>query len=109
MANQYLIDAMGNGDRVFFRNPILQNFTSTGMDIGMLKKAAWNIGYFDNKKTGHFEMIKNTMKNYSWETASLKTVNEYGRASVMHLRQNRFVLFYTLKDESAFQLSLIDL
>jgi hypothetical protein len=109
MANQYLIDALGNGDRIFFRDPILQNFTPMGMDISMLKKLAWNIGYFDNKKTGHLELIQNIMKNYSWETSPLKTISEYSRASVFHLRSNRFVLFYTLKDESGFQISLIDL
>lgn len=109
MANEYLIDPMGNGDRIFFRNTILQNFTSMGMEINMLKKMAWNMGYFDNKKSGHFELIKNTMKNYSWETSPLKTVSEYSRAAVLHLGLNRFLLFYTTKDESAFQASLIDL
>lgn len=104
-ANQYLVD----GERIFYRDPILQNFTATGMEIDLLKKVAWNICWFDNKKTGSVEIYKNTMKNYSWETGALKTISEYARFSANHLGANKFLLFYTLKDESSFHASVIEL
>lgn len=108
-ANQYDNDKAKDADRLFYKNAFVKNFTEVGMDMNILKKLAWVSSYYDNKKTATLELHKYTMKNYVWETASLKTITDYSRYNVFGLGQNKVIIFTSLKDESGFTLSLNEL
>lgn len=108
-ANQYDNDKAIDADRLFYKNAFVKDFTETGMEINSLKKNGWALSYFNNKKTNNLELYKYTMKNYTWETASLKTMNDYSRFNVWSLGLNKFLIFTTSKDESGFTLSVPEL
>ena len=79
------------------------------MEMNLLKKNAFVVSCFDNKKTNTLELYKNTMKNYVWETSSLKAIDNYSRFNVFNLSVNKFLIFNSSKDESSFTLNLTEL
>jgi hypothetical protein len=107
--NQYDNDKVAETDRLFYKNAFVKNFTDAGMEINTLKKTAFIVSSFDEKKTNRLEFYKNTMKNYVWETTSLKNISDYSRYNVLNLGANRFFIFSTNKDERNFTLSLNEL
>jgi hypothetical protein len=107
--NQYDNDKAFDTDRLFYKNAFMKNFTDVGIKINSLIKSAYIVSYFDNKKTNTLEFYKNTMKNYVWETTSLKNTNDYSRFSVFKMNANADLIFISNKEESGFTLSLTQL
>lgn len=108
-ANQYDNDKARDADRLFYKNAFVKNFTETGTEINSQKKLGWLVSYYHNKKTGNVELFKYSMKNYTWETATLKNLSEFSRCNVISLGTNRFLIFNSAKDESNFILSVTEL
>lgn len=106
-ANQYDNDKAQEADRLFYKNAFVNNFTQAAMNISASKKTASILSFFNNKKTGSLEFYKYSMKNYVWDTSSLKNTSDYSRYNVFSM-EDRFVIFTSLKDESGFSLSFIE-
>ncbi|HXB41967.1 MAG TPA: hypothetical protein VNZ49_15605 [Bacteroidia bacterium] len=107
--NQYDNDKASDTDRLFYKNAFMKNFTDAGMEINSTKKTAFIVSCFDSKKTTTLEFYKNIMKNYTWETSSLKNSNDYSRFNAFGAGINKFILFVSSKDETNFTLSLTEL
>jgi len=107
-ANQYDNDKASDADRLFYKNAFVKNFTEAGMNIGPLKKTAHIISFYNNKKTSTLEMYKYSMKNYVWETSPLKNYTDFSRHHVFNKGNALFGAFTTLKDESGFNLTLME-
>ncbi len=107
--NQYDNDKASDADRLFYKNAFVKNFTEAGMEMNLLKKTAFVVSYFDNKKATSLELCKNVMKNYVWETLPLKNISDYSRFNVFNLGVNKFLIFNSSKDESGFTLSTTEL
>lgn len=108
-ANQYDNDKPQEADRLFYKNAFVRNYSETGMELSSTKKMSWIVSHYPNKKTGGLELYRHTMKNYTWETAPLRNLADYGRYGVFSLSPQRFLLFSTTKEESGFTLSLLEL
>jgi hypothetical protein len=108
-ANQYDNDRAADADRLFYKNAFVRNYSDMAMELSSLKKMAWLISHYPNKKTGGLELQRHVMKNYVWETAAIRTIAEYGRYNAFHAEGNRFLLFTTAKDETGFTLSPLEL
>lgn len=107
-ANQYDNDKAGDADRLFYKNAFVKNFSAAGTEINMIKKSAWLISCYYNKKTETLETFGYTMKGYTWQTVAASNVS-CGRHQFFQTGKNTFILFFTNKEESNFGLNLLGL
>jgi hypothetical protein len=107
VANQYDNDKPTDADRLFYKDAFVKNFSPVNSDLQ--KKEAGFVSAYNNKKAGTLELYKYVMKNYNWETSSIKNVTDYSRCMIFRPVQNKVVIFYTTKGEKNFVLLNIEL